>query len=315
MTETAPILVPLDGSDLAEQAIPVAAAIAQRWRAPLRLARVHVPLSSEVHCADGLVVIDDQRDLDARLSDAAYLDRQRERGGDVGAETVLLQGPAVAPALATDARRSGARLVVMATHARGGLRRLLLGSVAAGMVKRSPAPVLVVHPRHGAPPPRFRRVLVPLDEGDLARSILQHVPALAEPGAQVLLLHVIEPTSWAPVLDGVAPPETGQAVLEAEAWSRLEREAVPLRAQGFAVESRVSVSARCAREILATARGMDAELIAIATHGRSGLARAAFGSVADAVLRGAEMPVLLHHPVPADQARDARVDGETTCRA
>ena len=307
MMETAPILVPLDGSDFAEQAIPVASTIAERWHAPLRLARVHVPLASEVHCADGLVVVDDKRDLDARQRDAAYLEQRRGTGSEAGIETVLLQGPAVSAALAADARTSGARLVVMTTHGRGGLPRLLLGSVAAGVVKRSPTPVLLVRPGHVDASRRFRRVLVPLDGSALACSIVDHVSRVAEPGARLVLFTVIEPFSWAswPDAAGAPVPDESEQAAAARAW--LEEQAVPLRERGFEVETRVSVSRRCAQQILAVAATVEADLIALATHGRSGLARVALGSVADEVVRGAEVPVLLHHPlrVPA-----ARVEGE-----
>jgi nucleotide-binding universal stress UspA family protein len=310
MTETAPILVPLDGSDFAEQAIPFACTLAERWQAPLRLARVHVPLASEVHCAEGLVVVDDQRDVDARLHDAAYLEQHRAVGSEVATETVLLQGPVVSAALAADAQTSGARLVVMTTHGRSGLRRLWLGSVADALVKRSPAPVLVVRPREDRPPQLFERVLVPLDDSELARSILCHVSRVAEPGARLVLLTVIEPAAWQswPDAVGTAVPDEREREAAARAW--LEETATPLRALGFEVGTRVAVSRHCAQEILAAARGIDANLIALATHGRSGLARAALGSVADEVVRGSEIPVLLHHPSAHPPVPSGRLEGE-----
>ena len=296
MTEMAPILVPLDGSDFSEQAIPVASSIAERWHAPLRLARVHVPLSSEVHCADGLVVVDNQRDLDARRSDAAYLE-QRRGAAEAGIETALLQGPAVSTALAAEAEHSGARLVVMTTHGRSGLPRLLLGSVASGLVRRSPVPVLLVRPGQVPAPRAFRRVLVPLDGSDLARSILDHVHCVAEPDARLVLLTVVEPIAWVawPDAAGIGVPDQDEQVAAVKA--ALDEEAQRLRGRGFDVETRVSVSRSCAQEILAVARAVDAELVALATHGRSGLARAALGSVAEEVVHGSHVPVLLHHPM------------------
>lgn len=310
MTESAPILVPLDGSDFSEQAIPVASSLAERWHAPLRLARVHVPLSSEVHCADGLVVMDNQRDVEARLRDAAYLEQQRATGSDVGAETVLLQGAAVPTALAADIRQSGARLVVMTTHGRSGLPRLLLGSVADELVKRSPAPVLLVRPQPEQVTRGFSRVLVPLDDTELARSILCHATRVAEPGARLVLLNVIEPLSWQSWPDHMGTPAPDEREREAAARAWLEETAEPLRSLGFDVETRVSLSRHCAQEILAVARGMDANLIALATHGRSGLARAALGSVADQVVRGTVVPVLLLHPLRHGAAPSAELERE-----
>lgn len=295
MTPSQPILVPLDGSAFSEQAIPVAATIAERWHAPLRLARVHMPRSSEVHCADGLVVMDEERDLEARRRDEAYLDRLRS--GDVSTETALLQGPGVPAALAADAQASGAGLVVMTTHARRGLPRLCLGSVADALTRRSPAPVLLLHPQEvRTSSPRFQRVLVPLDDTDLARSILTHVAHVVEPKARVVLLTVLEASSWRSRAgdEGTEVPDEGERERSAIDW--LESAAEPLRAAGFAVDVRVAIGRRCAEEILAAARALDADLIAMATHGRSGLARLALGSVADRVVREAEVPVLLSCP-------------------
>lgn len=296
MTESQPILVPLDGSDFAEQAIPVASAVAARWDAPLRLARVHVEVASEVHCADGLVVMDDQRDVESRLHDAAYLEQVRALTSEVATETAVLEGP-VSAALAEDARARGARLVVMTTHGRSGFQRLWLGSVADALVRRSPVPLLVVRPQEGRSlRQRFRKVLVPLDDSEVARSILSHVARVAEPGARLVLLTVIEPTAWQSRPGDTEPSLPDESEREAAATACLEETADPLREMGFEVSTRVAVSRRCAHEILAAAHGLDVDMIALATHGRSGLARAAMGSVADEVVHGSEVPVLLHRP-------------------
>lgn len=296
MTGSAPILVPLDGSDFSEQAIPLATSIAERWHAPLRLVHVHVPLSSEVHCADGLVVVDDERDDAARAHDADYLERQRASSRVAGTEAAVVEGPGVSAALAADAERTGARLVVMTTHGRGGLPRLLHGSVTTGLVKDGAAPVLVVHPGQGSVPAAFERVLVPLDGSALARSILGAVSEVAEPGARLVLLTVLEPGDATYWRDAAGTPPPDEREQHAAARRRLEEEAEPLRVRGFRVETWVARSAHSAGAILAAATGMDAQLIALATHGRSGLVRAALGSVAEQVVSGARVPVLLYHP-------------------
>jgi nucleotide-binding universal stress UspA family protein len=196
----------------------------------------------------------------------------------------------------------------MTTHGRGGLARLLHGSVAEGLVRRCPAPVLVVHPGQVDAACRFRRVLVPLDGSDLARSILDHVSWVVEPGAQLVLLTVVEPASWTVWLSaaGISFSDDREQVAAAE--MRLQDEAAPLRAIGFDVVSRVAVSRHCAQEILAVARATGADLIALATRGRSGVARAALGSVAEEVVRATHVPVLLHHPTARHTARNGRVD-------
>jgi nucleotide-binding universal stress UspA family protein len=296
MTESAPILVPLDGSEFSEQAIPLAASMAERWHAPLRLVHVHVTLPWEVHCADGLVVMDNERDHAARAHDAEYLDRRRATSGVAETEAAVIDGPGVSTALAAEVERSGARLVVMATHGRGGVPRFLYGSVTADLVKDGFAPVLVVHPAQHDGATAFERVLIPLDGSVLARSILGAVSEVAAPGARVVLITVVEPRDAAYWRDatGTPPPDEKEQQAAARRW--LEDEAAPLRAQGFDVETWVARSSHCAEAILAAAGEMDAQLIALGTHGRSGIARAALGSIAEQVVRGSHVPLLLQHP-------------------
>jgi nucleotide-binding universal stress UspA family protein len=137
-----PILVPLDGSDLAERAVPVAAALAHRAAAELLLVHVHVPISAHPIHVEGLPVIDEQMHSLRRDHEQAYLVGACPRPPGVGASTALLEGP-VAVALSEQARRSGARLIVMTTHGRGGFDRAWLGSVADELAHASvpcPAP-------------------------------------------------------------------------------------------------------------------------------------------------------------------------------
>ena len=250
MTGTHSIVVPLDGSAFAERALPVAAGIAARRQVPLRLVRVHVPAASEVHCAEGLVIIDDQRDLDARIREGAYLvDQVHALDTPVPVETMLLDGH-VSSALARDAKASGAALVVMTTHGRSGLNRLWLGSVADGLVRQGPAPVLLVRPTSDRPlPRRFERVLVPLDDSPPARSILDDVPLVAEPGAELVLLTVIEPSNWQ-----TRPTDGGPAVPD-EAERESGRRVLPGKDRDAAPSPRLPrhdagpVSRRCADEI------------------------------------------------------------------
>jgi nucleotide-binding universal stress UspA family protein len=219
-----------------------------------------------------------------------------------------LRGP-VGPTLAEYAATSKADLIVMTTHGRGPLSRFWLGSVADELIRHSPVPLLVHRPLQGTAPEArgpfpFRRILVPLDGTALAEAALAPATALARLfGAELHLLRAVEPV-LVPVPDGVSdfPPLTGQPLIEhltAQARVDLDRVAGRLRSEGLAVSSQVTVHdffEAAAPAVLEAAK--TADLIVLATHGRSRVARFFFGSVADNVVRAAPCPVLVvhHHP-------------------
>jgi nucleotide-binding universal stress UspA family protein len=281
------ILLPLDGSELAEQALATAVALARRRGFALRLVHVHSPHAVDPIHVEGLPVVDEHLRSQRHLHEQAYLDRVRERlASGVDASTAILHGQPAA-ALAEDARASGAVWIVMTTHGRGGLERAWLGSVADELVRISPVPLLLVRPRAGAAPSRLQTILVPLDGSPLAEGILEHALRLAGGDAACAL-----------VLLAVATNEEGGTGQE-EAARYLEGAAGRLTAKGARVRTRVEVAKNAAAAILECVRSEDADLIALATHGRSGLVRVALGSVADTIVRGATVPVLLFRPPQA----------------
>jgi nucleotide-binding universal stress UspA family protein len=211
--------------------------------------------------------------------------------------------------LCGQAEALGVDLVVLTTHGRGPLGRFWLGSVADALVRRLPVPALLVRPQEGAPAAEaVRHILVPLDGSPLAEQILEPAAALAElTGAAVTLLRVVGPVPppGAEVPDGLIE-EAVQQLLEktaelqervnAGASQGLETAAARLRERGLVVQTRVAVADAPAPAILDAAREVGADLIALATHGRRGLKRLLLGSVADKVVRGGTLPVLLLRP-------------------
>jgi nucleotide-binding universal stress UspA family protein len=155
----------------------------------------------------------------------------------------------------------------------------------------------------------YTRVLVPLDGSQLAEAILPFVEQVAGPlDAEVVLLRVIEPLSpveWVASAGVLTPDTFALRDMDAEHYLRdVERR---LSTKGLRVRTRVALG-RPAEEILAAAQATSADLIAMATHGRGGLGRLLFGSVAEAVLHAATVPVLLIRTTakasaPAEQAR------------
>ena len=300
------LLVPLDGSPLSEHALPIACHIARRAGATLRLVHVHVPYDTIY--VEGMPVIDARLHSLGREHERAYLERIRDRlaqGADVPIDCVHLDGAEpVASTLARYVAESGSDLVVMTTHGRGGLARFWLGSVADALVRLSPVPILLLRPAadilDSDRSPEFDQILIPLDGSAMAEQILTPALALGRlMQASYILLRVVEPILLhqpgpfvAPV--GLDADQTAQ--LQAAAHTYLDTVARRLQAADVQVHTRVLVAPQPARAILDTALQHQKACIAMATHGKVGLTRLLLGSVADKVMRGAEVPVLLYRP-------------------
>jgi nucleotide-binding universal stress UspA family protein len=302
-----PIIVPLDRSGFAEAAVSLAGDVAAKLHRPLQLTLVHtaVPLLPET-------ALGDARDLDAqaRVEEQAYLEQMARRiceEAGVSAVPVVLDGP-VAPALIAHARSQEAELVVMATHGRGGLSRLFLGSVADRLMRALHCPLLLVHAGSSLSalrPGEQRHVLIPLDGSALAESVIDHVLAVFGPEQLALQLGRVVAPQRDVFAGGDAPLTTPsgmeQSLLAATRY--LNTVAVRLRQAGLTVQAEARVDHSVARAILTYAKGHKSDLIAVATRGLGGLARVLLGSVADKLVRGARVPLLVWNP-PAEAASE-----------
>jgi nucleotide-binding universal stress UspA family protein len=296
------LLVPLDGSPFGEQALPLARSIARAAGAALHLAHVHVisvPMSM-----DAIPVFDEAQDAQNRTYEGAYLAGLAQRlAADRGLRvtTTVLDGP-IADALQNHAVASGADLIVLTTHGRGAFSRFWLGSVADRLVRHAPLPILLVRP-HETPPdlteePALREILIPLDGSALSEQILPHAIALGTlRQATYTLLQVVEPAigGFGTELYGATVDEQALVQARAQAQSYLDRVATRLRAEGLRVRTALMLGLP-AQVILEYTHTHTVDVVALATHGHSGVRRLLLGSVADKVLRGAEVPVLLKRP-------------------
>jgi nucleotide-binding universal stress UspA family protein len=297
------LLVPLDGSAFAEQALPLALALARQSKAALDLVRAHGLYALEDR-AGAWAPYDPAEDAEFRRHEQGYLDgvARRISGEHPVRVTCVVADGAAADAILGRAREVAADLVVMTTHGRGPVSRAFLGSVADELVRRCPVPVLLVRPDEALPDlhraPSVGRVLVPLDRSPASEQVLG--PALqvgGALGAAFSLLHVVRPDAQ-PAPRTRADREAGlsrscQEREAEEALAYLERLAGRLRAPSVEVRTRVVVAPHVATAVLEEARAQPCGLIALATHGRGGLPRLLLGSVADMVLRGASCPVLV----------------------
>ena len=290
------ILLPLDGSHLSERAIPCAATLARAAGSRLVTLRATAVDAGAPHLAETA-----QREAGEYLAAVARQLREYDGIADVAVVTVAGEP---AQAIVTTAAERGCDAIVMATHGRGGLGRWLYGSVADQVMRHAPVPVVLVpascpHPWSPLPaggPDAPRRVLVPLDGSDLAQSAVATAAGAAQAlDADVHLLQVVEPPRFA-YAAGYTWTEVDPASLLHEAGTYLEGIASTLRARGLRV-SVVTELGYAAPAIAAAARERGADLVVMATHGRSGVARAVLGSVATELLHQSPVPVMLVRPV------------------
>jgi nucleotide-binding universal stress UspA family protein len=307
------ILVPVDGSPFSEHAVPMALSIARRAEAAVHFVYVHSPLASVY--PEAFPLNEESFDFEIKTRQRAYLEnlvRRAAATGQTQASFAVLEGD-IAPVLHKEADRVKADLVVMTTHGRGPVARFWLGSVADKLVRDVRVPLLLIRPSDAAPDwdqeLEFKHILVPLDGSSLGQDILEPTLALGGLGeADYTLLRVIPPVgqpgvgmegSFGPGVQALAQGRKElQEKLHKDAENYLNGVVERLSPRKVKVVTRVIAEQQPATAILNEARaGMN--LIALATHGRRGLARMILGSVADKVIRGSTLPVLVHRPTEA----------------
>jgi nucleotide-binding universal stress UspA family protein len=310
------ILVPLDGSELAEQAIGTAAAIARVTGAVLDLVLAEEPTPvgafADIPWAAGLSGLPYLREIA----------RELEVGANVRAAPFLVRGQPVPAILGHAAQAVGVDLIVMTSHGRTGLRRAVMGSVADGVVRASGVPVLMLSPHESdtasrRPSPLFRRMLVTLDGSPRAMEILTPAAALARVmGAEVSLLRVVPPiavmmTAADPIVGPLVQTDRDATDAVVEEWRGVQRDiAKQLSDEGVGmVGNHVVVGEDIPREIDTFASTQGIDLIAMATHGR-GLSRLVLGSVTDGVRRATRLPMLIYRPLGHHTLRDDLLSGE-----
>jgi nucleotide-binding universal stress UspA family protein len=297
---TSQILVTLDGSDLAECALPWSTTLARQLPADLVLLRVvSVPpditelIEDAVPETAALIV---EQEAEAR----EYLDRVAARMHEAGlsAHTVVRRGPA-ADVIIEYAAEAQVQQIIMATHGYSGFSRWVHGSVADRVLQSAKVPVLLVCANEKPPGEAealvaCERILVPLDGSAVAEQVLPLTTQVARAfEAEIVLFQVpIVYASGSFTGDWYMPFEGVFETAERDAQAYLRRVAGHLQAQGLQVSTAMRMGG-VANAIIEYAEANEIDLIAMCTHGRTGLARWAMGSVADRVLRAGRMPLLL----------------------
>lgn len=286
------IIVPLDGSDLSERAIDLGESFARAYAGRLEL----------VHILEEPIAFDLQPGLLApnRLAAERYLQRIAERAArDLDVTSYVLRGQSVSELLKLT-KDEPDTMIVISTHGRGGLGRLMLGSVADKVLRGASVPVALV--RGTAAPRRqgLHTILVPLDDSQFSEEALPVAVDLAQrSGATVHLIKACEPF-WSSSYAASVPE---MLYLSEEQTNGLERECLDaarryldiiageIRAKGTEVIWEVR-SGRPADEIIRAAETTEADLIIMSTHGRGGIRRWALGSVTNEVLHRGTTPIL-----------------------
>jgi nucleotide-binding universal stress UspA family protein len=288
------VLVPLDGSTSAEMALPLAREIARRGCAQLVLLRVtgsdppREVTDQARHYLDTLVEL-----LNGETARAFV------RHGNPAQEIVALAGRLDAP------------LVVLTTAVRRGIERLLFGSVADQVVRHAGVPVLLLRADMPETLPAIARIAVPLDGSRRAEEALPTAATLAR---------LFDATLWLVRVVGRAPdasPQAEPAAMDTDvvagsparpqytsAAAYLAGVAEHLQRSGVRVHTH-TLGGNPTRELLAYERRAQIDLVVMATHGRSGIDRALFGSIAERLVKDGDAPALLLRYGASDDARVA----------
>jgi nucleotide-binding universal stress UspA family protein len=295
------IMVPVDGLAFSREAVFQGLRLAQRTGAQLRLVRV-APSATIAGGPDTMALESaawtiQRDDLSTQLYRLAAECKANTR---VDVTATVEEGP-IADALRGHALRHGVDLIVMTTHARRGVARAWLGSVADQLIRETGLPVLVVRPPSLATELMnglcYKRIIVPLDGSPLAERSLDPALTLAEAEqAEVTLLRVVAVAKSAPVTEpGISIPQRRAPAIE-EAERYLAGVQSALADRGVRIHSAVVIADDIPRAIAGFAQANDGDLIAIATHGRGGIMRALLGSVTDRVMSEGTLSVLVLHP-------------------
>jgi nucleotide-binding universal stress UspA family protein len=310
------IVVPLDGSQRAERALPAAACIARATNGTIVLLQVvGLPVEYLGGLAPAPIVTNElieQEQAEAKDYLAAVAHSESLKGLHIQTEVQFgLAGEQILAAVESQA----ADLIVLCSHGRTGFKRWALGSVAHRVIHNSHVPVLVLRERGPSLPvvhadaARPLCSIVALDGSPLAEEVLlpaaRLVAALARPSLGVVhLMHVIKPLTSA-ADEGVFPHHEAEAAERAQEYLKGVRERLVSQTGdlNLLVTWSVTLAQDVAETIMTVAKEQaggpqeySCDVLAMATHGRSGVARWVMGSVTERVLQATTLPMLVVRP-------------------
>lgn len=304
------IIVPLDGSDLADQALPYAELVAQTLSVPLELVQAYDTLPSNVLGSRSARVADHLQET-ARDRAQASLEPTRQRLEAAGlVVNVATQRGQAADVIVSQAGTDPGALVVMCTHGRGGISRWVMGSVTDKVLHTIPNPMLIVRATvtgPASPGTSLKTVIVPLDGSAVSELAIPHgVSMAAALAARITALQVTPTADYYRRQLTVVTPELGAipdfdpgspedlAAEDADGVAAYLEDVTNRMAIDHAhgVDTAHVVDDNVAQSIIDRA-ATQPSLVVMTTHGRSGVGRMVLGSVTDRVIRHSNTPVLV----------------------
>ncbi|KPK59219.1 MAG: hypothetical protein AMS21_10110 [Gemmatimonas sp. SG8_38_2] len=289
------VLYPTDFSKCASHALPQAFNMAKEYRAELHL--LHALVLYEGDPGNAAHRLPDMEELYGVLEENAEIQMRsavEEHGGEgFSVRSAQVRSVSAPGAILDYANENDIDLVVMGTHGRRGLRRLLLGSVAEEVVRLAPCPVLTVPERADTVSTKtLKRIVVPVDFSEYASLALTYAKELsAVHAAEMHLLHIVDEIVYPDFYPPVTP--SGGSMSDELRDQSLERmQSLLSELPGPESQAQIHVRAgRAAPAIAEFAEEQGADLIIIASHGLTGLSHILLGSVTEQLIRRASCPV------------------------
>jgi len=289
------ILCPVDHSDISRRALDYAVVLAARYRGSVRAVEVvpaPVPAAAFPRVPTEFSPNVEQHQSHVAALEAFVAPARRE---GVALDTAL-HGGFVIDQILHEAGRYDADLIVMGTHGRSGVQRLVLGSVAEKVLRRAACPVLTVPPGADVASRAVdlpKTIVCAVDFSPASLRGLEYALSLAqESDATLVLMHVVDwaAETWAAGTHGAA---LAQYTAERKADSeRLLRDAIPVSARDWCTPEILVVEGKPWREILRASSDRHADLLVLGVLGRGAVDLTLFGSTTHHVVREARCPVL-----------------------
>lgn len=289
------ILLPLDGSDLGQQAIPYAEKLAGRLGSQIKLVHVMGPHENKYSNMHKLYL---QKIAEAiEKGTEQYAEKPGRDKIDI--ESIILAGDP-AQEIVDYANKENIDLIVMSTHGRTGITRWALGSVADRVLRATRKPLALIRARNirpnTLPQNIINRILVTLDGSEQSEVVLPYVEELASRiKAEVVLLHVLEPNYYVYTVGGYnwdAYSEKQRKSMKAFYTDYLRGIADQFQKKEITAKYQV-IFGIVAEVIIDFPEKIHADFVAMSTHGRSGVSRWVLGSVAERVLRAGNTSLFL----------------------
>jgi nucleotide-binding universal stress UspA family protein len=302
------ILVPLDGSPLAEEAMNTAMAIAKEVRAEVLLLRSIQPVYTMMPVVAGEYewIWPEYAREDSRREIRDYLNsiKSRFECAECAISTFAQEGDP-ASVIVDTAEEESVDLIVMSTHGQTGVRRAVFGSVTERVLHSVACPVLVTRTKEP-----IRRILITLDGSELAERALEPALEIARAlSASIILLRINEILPVSPVEAATGweweVPEPKQRLMGElrQAAESYLREVVLRHNLNPADVQTIVLDGSPVDRVQEFARLYGIDMIAMSTHGHTGLRRWLYGSVTLKVMRASECSMLIIRP-PAEELND-----------